>query len=80
VSCRPRYIDLLCRGVVKGVVVFTQRPVLVRGELRWKVRVWCGLCVLRVADFAHRRFADWLTGSWRIEDRGVLKERSVTEI
>lgn len=36
-SSRLRYIDLLCRGVVKGVVVFTQRPVLVRGgELRWK--------------------------------------------
>lgn len=79
-SCRPRYIDLLCRGVVKGVVVFTQRPVLVRGELRWKGPCVVWIVCAQSSRFRAQAFADSLTGSCRIEDRGVLKERSVTEI
>ena len=47
--------------------MFTQRPVLVRGELRWKGP--CVVWMLRMVcafwnpqDFAHRALPDWLTG------------------
>ena len=72
-SSRPRYIDLLCRGVVKGVVVFTQRRVLVRGSFVGKVRVvWMRMVCALSSRFRAQAFGD-LTGGSRMEGVTIMK-------
>lgn len=56
-SSRSRYIDLLCRGVVKRSGGVHSAASASAGELRWKGPCGVdadGVC-LTAADFAHRR-------------------------
>lgn len=51
------------RGVVEEVVVFTRRPVLVQGELRYKVRVvWMQMVYALNSGSRAQVFANSLTG------------------